>query len=154
MYSPPKLNLPPIEARLRRTADGVQVWDSLRGKWLVLTPEEWVRRHIIGLLERMGYTAGQIAQEVPVDMHGANQRADVVAYMIGKPYIVCECKEPAVKITDNSVLDQAVRYNYILGASVVVITNGIELLVYECNPEGYAPISIADFISRYKMPNL
>ena len=64
--------MPKITLRCKRTATEVQFWDSLRGKWLVLTPEEWVRRHVIGLFERLGYGAGEIAQEVPVDMHGAD----------------------------------------------------------------------------------
>ena len=149
----PKLNLPPITPRCRRTASGVELWDSLRGKWLVLTPEEWVRRHVIGLFERMGFEAGQIAQEVPVDMHGADQRADVVVYVEGKPYVVCECKEPNIKIANSSALDQAVRYNYILGASVVIITNGLEHFVFERVDTKYRAIGIADFIERYKVPN-
>lgn len=149
----PKLNLPKISLRCKRTATDVQFWDSLRGKWLVLTPEEWVRRHIIGLFERMGYGAGDIAQEVPVDMHGADQRADIVVYLDGKPYIVCECKEPDIKIKDNSALDQAVRYNYILGASVIMITNGFDHLFYERNGSEYRQIELAEFLDRYKRPN-
>ena len=150
----PELNLPPIEARLRQMADGVQVFDALRGKWLVLTPEEWVRRHVIGLLDRMGYSMGQIAQEVPVDMYGADQRADVVAYDLeGVPVILCECKEIDVEIKDSSVLDQAVRYNHIIGASVVFLSNGREHFAYECCEGGvYRPITIPEFIERYKSP--
>jgi hypothetical protein len=152
----PELKLPPIDVRLRRTMDGVQVFDALRGKWLVLTPEEWVRRHVVGLLERMGYSVGQIAQEVSVDMYGADQRADVVAYDLeGVPVVLCECKEPKVEIKDSSVLDQAVRYNHIIGASVVFLSNGLEHFVYECR-EGnvYQPITIPEFLERYKIPNL
>lgn len=150
----PKLNLPPIKARLRRV-DGVpQIWDSLRGMWLVLTPEEWVRRHAVGLLAAaLGYDEGHISQEVAVDMHGADQRADIVTYDAeGQPVIVCECKAPDIKIADDSVLSQAVRYNYILGAPALMLTNGFQTLVYECCEGRYRAISPAEFVARYSVP--
>ena len=152
----PKLTLPATTLRMRRHEGVEQVWDSVRGKWLVLTPEEWVRRHVVALfVERMGYAAGRVAEEVPVNMHGADQRADVVVYDgEGKPLIVCECKEPGVNIADDSVLDQAVRYNYILGASALFLTNGVQHLAFECQAGRYRTISPADFFDRYKVPNL
>lgn len=149
----PNLTLPPIKARLRRVEGVVQIWDHLRGQWLVLTPEEWVRRHAIGLLERMGYDSGHIAQEVAVDMHGADQRADIVAYNTeGQAVIVCECKATEVKITDGSVLPQAVRYNYILGAPALFITNGRDHQAYECHQGRYNEITPAELFDRYSVP--
>lgn len=151
----PQLNLPPIKARMRRIEGVPHIWDDLRGVWLVLTPEEWVRRHAVGLFGLMGYDAGHLSQEVAVDMHGANQRADVVAYGAdGKAVVVCECKAPDVKITDGSVLDQAVRYNYILGAQALLLTNGIEHLAYECCDGHYREITPAELFDRYKVSNL
>ena len=149
----PKLSLPPIKACLRRVEGVVQIWDHLRGLWLVLTPEEWVRRHTIELLEHMGYDAGHIAQEVPVDMHGADQRADIVTYNYeGQAVIVCECKAADIKITDGSVLPQAVRYNFILGAPALFITNGIDHLAYECHQGRYSEITPAELFDRYSVP--
>ena len=138
---------------MRRHNGTVQIWDHLRGMWLVVTPEEWVRRHAVGLLERMGYDAGHIAQEVPVDMHGANQRADIVTYNAdGQPIVVCECKAPDIKIADSSILDQAVRYNFILGAPALLLTNGIDHLAYERCDRRYRPITPAELFDRYSVP--
>ena len=75
----PELNFPPIRLRARRRRDQVEVWDDLRGIWLVLTPEEWVRRHLIAcLVAHCGAPARRIVQEYAVALNGQPQRADVV----------------------------------------------------------------------------
>jgi hypothetical protein len=69
-----------------------------------------------------------------------SQRADIVAVgSDSKPYIVVECKEPNVKI-DQTVLCQVVRYNFIIGARYIVLTNGIETYCYEHDGNQYKPI--------------
>lgn len=138
----PKLNYPAIRLRARRSASGrTEVFDAVRGRWLVLTPEEWVRRHVVEyMLSECGYQPQQIVEEYPVNINGMSQRADIVA--IGsdaKPMVVVECKEPNVRI-DRSVLDQAVRYNSILGCRYIVLTNGITTFCYILREDGrYAP---------------
>lgn len=138
----PKLNYPAIRLRARRSASGrTEVFDAVRGRWLVLTPEEWVRRHVVEyMLLECGYQPQQIVEEYPVNINGMSQRADIVA--IGsdaKPMVVVECKEPNVRI-DRSVLDQAVRYNSILGCRYIVLTNGITTFCYILREDGrYAP---------------
>ena len=116
----PKLNFPAIRLRARRRGDAVEVWDSLRETYLVLTPEEWVRQHLIRLLvERGGVPPGNISQEYPVALSGAAQRADVVVTgRDGRPCLLAECKAPDVPL-GREVFAQAVRYNS------VVITNGL-----------------------------
>ena len=75
----PKLNFPAIRLRARRRGDGVEVWDSLRGIYLVLTPEEWVRQHLIAYLTAYcGVQPKRIVQEYAVALNGQPQRADVV----------------------------------------------------------------------------
>lgn len=140
----PKLNYPAIHLRARRSASGrTEVFDAVRGRWLVLTPEEWVRRHVVEyMLLECGFEPQQIVEEYPVNINGMSQRADIVA--IGsdaKPMVVVECKEPNVRI-DRSVLDQAVRYNSILGCRYIVLTNGITTFCYILREDGrYAPMA-------------
>lgn len=124
----PRLNLPSVTLRARRNAGRIEVWDALRGCWLVLTPEEWVRQHVLSLLiARCRVPAGRIVCEYPVPLNGQPQRADIVAVdRYGAPQIVVECKAADVAI-DQSVLDQAVRYNSVLHARFVVLTNGLTL---------------------------
>lgn len=138
----PTLNYPPIHLRARRTPNGrTEIFDAVRGKWLVLTPEEWVRRHVVAfMLSHCGYTAQHIVEEYPVAINGMAQRADIVAMCrCCKPYLVVECKEPNVKI-DGDVLAQAVRYNSVLGGRYIVITNGLQTYCYAHNEGKYLPI--------------
>ena len=75
----PKLNFPAIRLRARRREGQVEVWDALRGIYLVLTPEEWVRRHLIAyLVSHCGVLPKRVVQEYAVPVNGQPQRADVV----------------------------------------------------------------------------
>ena len=122
----PKLNFPAIRLRARRRGGQVEVWDDLRGIYLVLTPEEWVRQHLIRLLvERGGVPPGNVSQEYPVALSGAAQRADVVVTgRDGRPCLLAECKAPDVPL-GREVFAQAVRYNSVVAAPYVLITNGL-----------------------------
>ena len=134
----PKLNFPPVRLRACRRDSQVLVWDALRGIHLVLTPEEWVRQHLIGfLVGRCGAQPMRIVQEYAVEVNGCPQRADVVVVDDrAQPLLLAECKAPEVRI-DRHVLAQAVRYNSVLGARYVVLTNGMTHYCYERVGEGY-----------------
>ena len=137
----PKLNFPAIRLRARRRDGQVEVWDDLRGIYLVLTPEEWVRRHLIAYLAaHCGVMPGRIVQEYAVALNGQPQRADVV--VVGdraEPLLLAECKAPDIAV-DGRVLAQAVRYNSVLKARYVVLTNGLRHYCYECRGGAYAPL--------------
>jgi len=102
------------------------VWDDLRGIYLVLTPEEWVRRHLIAyLVSHCGVLPKRVVQEYAVPVNGQPQRADVV--VVGdraEPLVLAECKAPEIRIGERT-LAQAVRYNSVLGARFVILTNGL-----------------------------
>lgn len=138
----PTLNFPPIHLRARRMPNGrTEVFDAVRGRWLVLTPEEWVRRHVVAfILSHCGYVAQHIIEEYPVPINGMSQRADIVVVdRCCRPYFVVECKEPNVKI-DGEVLAQVVRYNSVLGCRYIAITNGMQTFCYACEMGKYTPI--------------
>lgn len=120
-------------------AGSLQVWDGMRGRWLVLTPEEWVRRHVLSMLvTKAGVPAVHISQEHPVDVNGTAQRADIVVTGTGgSPLMLIECKAPNVSVSQ-STLDQAFRYNAVLGARYVMLTNGIDHYIYEMSHSGYS----------------
>ena len=110
MSSYPKLNFPAVKLRASRRGERTLVWDDLRAMWLVLTPEEWVRRHLIAYLETgCGAARRRIVQEYPVAMNGAPQRADVVVVDDdAQPLVLCECKAPEIPI-DRHVLQLGAR---------------------------------------------
>ena len=137
----PTLNFPAIRLRARRTPSGrTEIFDAVRGRWLVLTPEEWVRRHVVEyLIAECGYSPQQLIEEYCVELNGMTQRADIVA--IGcdaQPRLIVECKEPGVKL-GRDVLAQVVRYNSVVGCRYMVITNGLETHCWELTAEGYTP---------------
>lgn len=142
MQNLPKLQFPAIRLRGRQTTDGVQVWDEVRSQWVVLTPEEWVRRHLAAfLLRHCGVELLRMVEEYPVPINGQSQRADlVVVDETGAPLLLAECKAPSVAI-DRAVLDQAMRYNSILRARFIVLTNGIKHHCYEVQSEGLVPLA-------------
>ena len=129
----PKLNFPAIRLRARRQGAQVEIWDALRGQYLVLTPEEWVRQHLVAyLVSHCGAQPGRIVAEYAVALNGQPQRADVVVVDDGgRPLLVAECKAPGVPVNEK-VLSQVVRYNSVLGARYVVLTNGRVHYCCEC----------------------
>lgn len=122
----PILNFPAVQFKARRQKSDIMVWDSLRGKYIVLTSEEWVRQHLISyLITNKGVEKTAIIQEYLVDVQGQPQRADILVVDNGlQPLMLVECKAPEIEI-DQSVLDQAVRYNSVVGARYIMLTNGI-----------------------------
>ncbi len=137
----PNLQFPTPALRLRTTGSHTEVWHAGRGQWLVLTPEEWVRRHVVGWLEGSGIEPQRIIEEYPIPLNGQSQRADVVVVDCqGAPRLLVECKAAEVKLSQ-ATLDQAVRYNSILRAEYVMLTNGQKSHLYHFDGERYRPYS-------------
>ena len=122
-----KLNFPNSSVRLNSVGGQMRIFDSVRKKWLVLTPEEWVRQHLIKfLIEEKDCPVSLIAVERGLEYNGLSWRSDLVLYnRLGLPVLLAECKAPEVSI-DQSVFDQAARYNLILQVPFLLITNGIK----------------------------
>lgn len=139
----PKLNFPSIELRSRRNCeDGtISVWVASRGCYLLLTPEEWVRRHTVCFLtSHCGVEPTQICEEYPIKITCQSQRADIVVMDNScKARILVECKAPNVAI-DNDVFAQAVRYNSILQAQYIILTNGLKHFCFELCDGNYSPL--------------
>lgn len=121
-----KLNLPLADLRLRDTDEGRQVFDVFRKKWVSLSPEEWVRQHLLHYLTQfLGYPGGRIGVEKAVPGSGPEYRSDIVVYDTrGKAALLIEVKAASVKL-DTSVFDQAARYNIRLGVPYLIVSNGL-----------------------------
>lgn len=93
---------------------------------MALTPEEWVRQNFIGyMVSSLGYPQALVAAEMPVDVNGLRQRADIVAFSRAqRPLVIVECKAPSVALSQ-ATLNQACRYLSSIGAVAVVLTNGL-----------------------------
>lgn len=126
--SMPPLQLPPAKLRIRQSAGEhlYEVYDTQRERWVALTPEEWVRQHFVAMLiSRMHYPASRIANEVPIAANGVGHRCDTVVYGSDRaPWMIVEYKAPGIRITQE-VFRQIARYNMILHAPFLVVSNGI-----------------------------
>lgn len=120
------LNLPVFDAKLRETANGLEIFDLLRKKYITLTPEEWVRQHFVHyLINEKNYPSSLMANETAIKLNSLNKRCDTVVYNRElNPVVICEYKNPNIEITQE-VFDQIVRYNIVLRVSFLIVSNGI-----------------------------
>lgn len=130
------LNLPPYAAPLKEEKGKQYIFDPIRKKWVVLTPEEWVRQHFLNFMRQLGYPEGLTAVERLVVVNGLRQRSDVLLYnRQGKPALIVECKAPHIPI-NQTTLSQAARYNIPLKVGWLVLTNGLQHYCLRLNAEG------------------
>lgn len=131
----PKLNLPEASLHTQWQEDKPYVFDPLRRKWLVLTPEEWVRQHVIGYLLGAGYPPGLCRIEGGLKIGPMPKRADILVLdRQGRNFLVAECKAPHIPLNEQ-VLHQVLRYNLSLRAPFVLLSNGLQTLHLHLRPE-------------------
>lgn len=120
------LNLPTYSFKIKFDLQRKLIFDSIRKKYVVLTPEEWVRQNFIRyLVEEKDYPASLIAVEKKVDVNLLPQRSDIVLYnRNANPIMIVECKASKIKITQD-VFNQIARYNMKLRVPFLVVTNGL-----------------------------
>jgi len=121
-----KLNFPEYLFRFKNSENKVLIFDEIRKKFVALTPEEWVRQHVVKfLLEEKKYPKSYINVEKNIKINGLTKRYDIVIFNPdGSIFLLVECKAPEVSITQN-VFDQIARYNLKLNAQYLMVTNGL-----------------------------
>jgi type I site-specific restriction endonuclease len=121
-----KLNFPAYTFRFKNSENKVAIFDEIRKKFILLTPEEWVRQHVVKfLLEEKKYPKSHINVEKIIKINGLTKRYDVVVFQPdGKIYLLVECKAPEIIIAQ-STFDQIARYNMTLDAGYLMVTNGL-----------------------------
>ena len=122
-----ELNFPKIELKSKVVNNSTQIFDIVRKDYFVLTPEEWVRQHVIHyLINYKKYPIGLMQVEKMVKYNNLNTRADIVINDRSlEPVILVECKAPTVSIRKN-VFDQIAKYNFNLRAKYLFVTNGLK----------------------------
>ncbi len=136
-----KLNLPEYSFRIKTIQGKDFIFDSLRKKFVRLTPEEWVRQNFVQfLVTEKKYSVSLIVVEALVKVNNNPQRADLVVFdRIGNPVLAAEFKAPEVKISQQT-FDQIVRYNMQLKVKFFIVSNGLE---HFCCSINYAENSYA-----------
>lgn len=120
------LNLPAFDYKLKQIDEKLYIFDILRRKYIRLTPEEWVRQHIINLLiSHYQYPKALIRCEGGLTLNKLQKRTDLLTFdREGKPFLLVECKAPHIPL-NQSVFDQLARYNHVHQAPFLVVTNGL-----------------------------
>lgn len=121
------LSLPPYKVRTTLNSDGEwTIYDRLRHKYVALTPEEWVRQHFVEfMITYRNYPASLMANEIGLTLNGTRRRCDTVVFdRHGHPMTIVEYKAPTVDVTQK-VFDQIVRYNMVLHARCLIVSNGL-----------------------------
>ncbi len=131
------LNLPPYPFKIIERQGKYYIFDTIRKKELLLTPEEWVRQHFVQyLIHQYKISKNLISLEKGLKLHDLQKRSDILVFdQNGKPSILVECKAPSVPITQD-VFDQVARYNMVYQVPYIAVTNGLEHyyceIDYEC----------------------
>jgi len=121
------LNLPTYSFNIKSTGERKLIFDKLRKRFVVLTPEEWVRQNLIMfLIEEKDYPAALISVEMSIKLNKMKRRCDIVIFnKTGVPNLIVECKAPSIKINQD-VFDQIAAYNIKLKVKYLIVTNGLD----------------------------
>lgn len=120
------LNFPAYSFRFKNSENKVSIFDDIRKKFIILTPEEWVRQHTVQfLLHEKKYPKSYLNVEKLIKINDISKRYDIVVFQPnGEIFLLIECKAPEVNITQNT-FDQIARYNLKLNAKYLMVTNGL-----------------------------
>ena len=130
------LNFPPYKFRFKSSENKIAVFDELRKKFVILTPEEWVRQHVVQyLLQEKKIPKSLLNVEKQLKIGDLVKRYDVLAYNPdGSIHLVVECKAASIPITQET-FDQIARYNLTLQARYLMVTNGLDHYFCQLNYE-------------------
>lgn len=137
--------------QIRRDKDKFFIYDCIRKSWLLLTPEEWVRQHWVHfLLQNKGYSPSALILEQKILLHGLTKRLDLLVTEKTRPKILIECKAPHIPLTETT-FEQIARYNSILNAEKIILSNGLHHVFAHFQGNKYMFIPTGDdFFDRKK----
>lgn len=127
MFDPVPLNFPAYPFKIKQEDGKTSIFDELRKRFLVLTPEEWVRQHLVKfLIEEKNYPRTLIKLEGGLKLNALQKRTDILLFNTrGEKLMLVECKAPSVKITQET-FDQVARYNFVHRVQWLVVSNGLQ----------------------------
>ncbi len=148
-----KLNFSDYTFRFKNSENKVSVFDEIRKKFIVLTPEEWVRIHVVQyLIQEKNYPKSLINVEKLIKINTISKRYDIVVYQPnGEIFLLIECKKPDVSI-NQLVFDQIARYNLTLKAKYLMVTNGLNHYFCQMDFEQEQYVFLKD-IPDYELQN-
>jgi hypothetical protein len=145
------LNFPKFDFKIREEEGKLIIFDPLRKKYLILTPEEWVRQHMITyLVQYHNYPKGLFSLEKGVMYNSLQKRFDILVLdRGGKPFLLIECKAPEISLS-NKTVEQVAVYNKTIGATYMGLSNGKQHLFLKFNEENNNFDQISD-LPRFRL---
>lgn len=118
--------MPGYDANIKIIDDTPKIFDTLRQKFIAMTPEEWVRQNFVHyLIEYKQYIPTLMANEITLKLNGMSRRCDTVIYDIQlRPRMIIEYKAPYIEIKQK-VFNQISRYNIVLRVDYLIVSNGL-----------------------------
>lgn len=131
-----KLNLPPFDYKIKTENSDNRIFDIIRKKYFLLTPEEWVRQHFIHyLINHCYYPRSLISIETGLKYNKLRKRSDIIVYdKSGSPFLLVECKSADIRISKKAVF-QVATYNQTVQAPFLVVTNGMGFICAKTSSE-------------------
>lgn len=145
-----KLNFPKYSFRFKNSENRTMVFDEIRKKFVVLTPEEWVRLHVVQfLIKEHNYPKSLINVEKQLKLNNTTKRYDVVVFnKDGSVFMIVECKAHTIPITQLT-FDQIARYNLALDAQYLMVTNGLDHYFCRMDFENERYVFLKEVPARY-----
>jgi hypothetical protein len=127
MHQLQALNLPPYPFKITEVNGQLTLFDEIRKKTIIITPEEWVRQHFVQyLIQQKNYPKTLIKLEGGHKLHGRAKRSDIIVFdNEGRKILMVECKAPGVPI-NQKVFEQIARYNMVQKIELLAVTNGLQ----------------------------
>lgn len=138
-----KIEFPKEQPKLRQNGGVKEIFDVIRKKWLVLTPEEWVRQNIIlFLLFTQNFPSSLISVEKEIKLADLKKRYDIVVFNRQTlPWMIIECKEMNVSLSQKT-MEQILRYHISIPAKYLIITNGSHCFGFEKREDRFMEIDL------------
>ena len=119
-----KINFPSQKPPIKTENGKEIIFCCIRKRWFIITPEEWVRQNfLLYLIHVLKYPASLIAVEKQLQFSEIKKRFDIVVYKNALPFLIVECKEMNVPLSEATML-QVLNYNSKIQAPYMVVTNG------------------------------
>ena len=135
-----KVDYPNPTFKIKTENQQEYIFDTNRKKWVLLTPEEWVRQNFLQyLIQTKKYPASLISVEREINVGELKKRYDVLIYKNDKPWMIIECKEMEVTLSEKTIL-QILNYNQSLDVAFLIITNGKQTFGIETSTKKYLSI--------------
>ncbi len=127
-----KIGFPKEQPKVRQKGPVNEIFDAIRKKWLVLTPEEWVRQNILlYLLLEKNFPSSLISVEKEIKLAGLKKRYDIVVFNRQTlPWMIIECKEMNTTLSEKT-MEQILRYHISIPSKYLIITNGSHCFGFE-----------------------